>query len=115
LETGSNPMDIKFQLAQIITRLYNSQEDTLKAEDYYNIVFKKGAIPEEMPEISLHGESRTLLAILPHLIEEQFVPSISEFKRLINQGGVKLNGEKVLDIDLLLARLSAKTMDFINK
>ena len=102
LETGSNPRDIKFQLAQIITRLYNSQEDTLKAEDYYNIVFKKGAIPKDMPEIVLLGETETLLDIVPYLVEEQIVPSGSEFRRLVKQGGVKLNGEKVLDIDLIL-------------
>jgi len=102
LENGSNPKDVKLQLAHIITNLYHSNEDTLKAEDYFKVVFKEGAIPEDMPIILLPLEYESLLDVVPFLIEGQFVPSGSEFRRLVKQGGVQLNGEKVLDIDLIL-------------
>jgi tyrosyl-tRNA synthetase len=101
LESGSNPRDIKFQLAQIITGLYHSKEDTLKAMEYFNTVFKKGDIPEEMPELLIPAEVETLLDLAPLLIEGKFIASGSELRRLIQQGGVQLNGDKVLDIDLV--------------
>jgi tyrosyl-tRNA synthetase len=102
LDSGCNPRDIKFQLAQIITRLYHSKEDTLKAEEYYNTVFKEGAIPDKMDQIVLSEGTESLLDIVPLLITGRYVLSGSEFRRLVKQGGVQLNGEKVLDIDLIL-------------
>ncbi len=101
LESGRNPRDVKFQLAQIITGLYHSEEDSKKAVEYFNTVFKEGAIPENMPEIALPEESETLLDVVPLLIGGRFVSSGSELRRLVKQGGVQLNGEKVLDIDLI--------------
>lgn len=102
LEEGTNPRNIKFLLAQIITGLYHGKEEALKAEEYFNTVFKEGAIPENMAEIVLPDEAETLLDTVPLLITGQFIPSGSEFRRLVKQGGIQLNGDKVMDIDLIL-------------
>ncbi|MDF2588048.1 MAG: tyrosyl-tRNA synthetase [Anaerocolumna sp.] len=102
LENGCNPKDIKLQLAEIITDLYHSKEDTIKALDYFNKVFREGAIPENMDEIQIPEEVETLQGVIPLLIKNQLISSGSEFRRLVKQGGVQLNGEKILDIDLVL-------------
>jgi tyrosyl-tRNA synthetase len=102
LEAGSNPRDIKLFLAEIITGLYHSKEETKEAIQYFHTVFKEGAIPENMPELHLPKEVETLLDMIPYLVDMKMVPSNSEFRRLVKQGGVQLNGEKILDLDLLL-------------
>jgi len=47
-------------------------------------------------------EVETLQELMPYLVKENYVPSNSEFRRLIEQGGVSLNDEKIFDIDLVL-------------
>jgi tyrosyl-tRNA synthetase len=101
LETGNNPRDIKYLLAQTITGLYHSAAETIKAEEYFNLVYKEGGIPEDMLEIQLPVDSETLLDLVPLLLNRQFISSSSDLRRLVKQGGVQLNGEKVLDIDLI--------------
>lgn len=102
LESGRNPRDIKYRLAQIITGLYHGKEDTRQAEEYFNTVFKEGGVPEDIPVICLPEDAETLLDIVPFLIEMKFVGSGSELRRLVKQGGIQLNGDRVLDIDLIL-------------
>ncbi|MGB4661491.1 MAG: tyrosine--tRNA ligase [Mobilitalea sp.] len=102
MENGRNPRDCKLELAGIITNLYHSLEDTEKAEEYFHAVFQKGEIPEEMPEIVLPVSCRTLLEVIPFLVEQKIVPSGSEFRRLVMQGGVQMNSEKVEDIAMKL-------------
>ncbi len=101
LEDGGNPRDIKIYLAHSITELYHGSVGAEKAEEYFNTVYKDGGIPENIPEMSLPLGTETLLDLVPQLIKEQFIPSGSELRRLIKQGGVQLNGDKVLDVDLI--------------
>lgn len=101
LEDGGNPRDIKIYLAHSITELYHGSVEAEKAEEYFNTVYKDGGIPENIPEMSLPLGTETLLDLVPLLIKEQFIPSGSELRRLIKQGGVQLNGDKVLDVDLI--------------
>ncbi|ABX41148.1 tyrosine--tRNA ligase [Lachnoclostridium phytofermentans] len=102
MEQGKNPRDIKLILARIITNLYHGEEGAKAGEEYFEQVFKEGEIPEDMPVIKLEKEQDSLASVAGVLASEGLVPSASEFRRLIKQGGVQLNREKVLDIDCVL-------------
>ncbi|HBR03517.1 MAG TPA: tyrosine--tRNA ligase [Ruminiclostridium sp.] len=95
LDNGANPRDIKYLLAKTVTSLYHSQEDVQKAVEYYEAAFSKKAIPDNIPELLIEAGKETVLDIVPRLIEMGFVKSKSEFMRLVNQGGIQLNGEKL--------------------
>ena len=102
MEAGRNPRDIKLQLARTITELYHGKEGSVIGENYFETVFRDGQVPENMPELNLSKEMETLLDIVPLLLENKMVASGSDFRRLIKQGGVTLNGDKILDIDCVL-------------
>lgn len=97
LENGENPRDIKFELAKIITNLYHSQEELKEAIEFYNIAFSKKAIPDNIPSLNFTGSN--LRDILDDLLKERYIPSKKEFNRLLEQGGIQLNGEKIKDLD----------------
>ncbi|MEG0013516.1 MAG: tyrosine--tRNA ligase [Cellulosilyticaceae bacterium] len=101
LDAGKNPRDVKYELAQIITGLYHSQEDVNEAMKYYEEAFSKKAIPDNIPEMVIHRGQ--LVDIIPQLVEGGIISSSSEFRRLVQQGGVQNNGEKILDIKSPLA------------
>lgn len=98
LNKGENPRDIKLELARIITALYHSKEELEEAIDFYNTAFSKKEIPDNIPNLNFSGS--TLRDILDDLIKEKFVPSKKEFNRLLAQGGIKLNGEKIQDLEI---------------
>lgn len=98
LGNGENPRDIKFELAKIITNLYHSQEELKEAIEFYNTAFSKKAIPDNIPSLNFSGNN--LRDILNELLKEKYIPSKKEFNRLLEQGGVQLNGEKIKDLDI---------------
>ncbi|WP_349674300.1 tyrosine--tRNA ligase [Lacrimispora sp.] len=104
LENGVNPRDIKLQLAEIITGLYHKEEEVKNAISYYEMAFSKKAIPDDIPVLLLDLDNDTVNDSIPGLIELGFIKSKSEFIRLIRQGGVQINGEKmnVDEIDSVL-------------
>lgn len=102
MEQGKNPRDIKLILARIITNLYHGEEGAKAGEEYFEQVFKEGEIPEDMPVIKLDKDQDSLALVAGILANEGLVTSASEFRRLIKQGGVQLNREKVMDIDCIL-------------
>jgi len=93
---GTNPRDIKEQLAYEVVRLYHSEEDAKFARDEFRKVFREKGIPDEIPTYELKGKS---IWIVKLLVDSELVPSRSEARRLVSQGGVKINGETVRDID----------------
>lgn len=95
LDAGENPRDIKLLLAENITELYHGEEQADRAKEYFLSVFSGGQLPEEMPQICCGEKEQTLLDIVPRLIENRVVASGSEFRRLIRQGGVSMNGARV--------------------
>lgn len=100
LESGANPKDIKLRLAEIITGLYHTKEDVQKAISYYESAFAKKTIPDDIPEVFVQERAATLFDSVPQLIGMGFVKSKSEFLRLVKQGGVQFNGEKIAECDL---------------
>lgn len=100
LASGVNPRDIKFKLAKIITALYHTEEDVEKAINYYEIAFCKKSIPDDIPTLLIELEKDTVNDIIPQLIQIEFIKSKSEFYRLVKQGGVQVNGEKIAEDDM---------------
>lgn len=94
LENGTNPRDVKLRLAKTITQLYHGEDGVQKAVAFYEAAFAKKAIPDDIPTLTIHaGIAPEELTAL--LVSEGYVPSKSEFRRLLTQGGVQLNGEKL--------------------
>ena len=96
LESGNvNPRNIKLRLAYTITSEYKGKDAADKAqEEFINVVSNKG-IPQDIPSVKIDGDKN----ILDLLLELNFVQSKGEAKRLIQGGGVKLDGEKISDIN----------------
>lgn len=100
LSNGVNPRDIKFRLAKIITGLYHKEEELQKAISYYEMAFSKKSIPNDIPMLLLDIEKDTVKDIILKLIEMEYIKSKSEFIRLIKQGGIQINGEKIEEDEL---------------
>jgi len=99
VEQGRNPRDVKVMFAkEIVTRFHNKQ-DAETAVTNFESRFKHGALPENIPEICLHGENDEL-PITKILKQTGLTKSTTEALRMIEQKGVKLNGEKVSDKNL---------------
>lgn len=102
ISEGENPRNIKLLLAENITSLYHGTEGAAKAKEYFLSVFSAGKLPENMPHIVCLNGERTLLELVPHLIENGMISSGSEFRRLVKQGGITMNKERVTDVNILL-------------
>jgi tyrosyl-tRNA synthetase len=96
---GANPRDIKIKLAEEIITRYHSEAAAIKATENFINRFQKGAIPDEIPEVKLSIDDASI-AITNLLKNANLVSSTSEAMRMIKQGAVKIDGEKVLDKDL---------------
>lgn len=90
-----NPRDIKMKLAKEIVKLYHGDEAALAAEAHFKSVFQNNEIPEDIPAVDL----KTNENIIDIVVKSKLVSSKSEAKRLVLQGGIKINGEKVLDFE----------------
>ena len=93
-----NPRDIKMALAHMITEEYHGKEGADKAqEDFINVVSNKG-IPDDIESVKIEAEK----SILDLLVELSFVQSKGEAKRLIQGGGVKIDGEKISEMGFIV-------------
>ncbi|PVX39861.1 tyrosyl-tRNA synthetase [Pasteurella langaaensis DSM 22999] len=91
---GKNPRDVKILLAKEIIARFHSEADADAAEQEFINRFQKGAMPEEMPEFTFEGE----IGLANLLKEAGLVASTSEAIRSAQQGGVKIDGEKITDV-----------------
>ncbi len=97
--SGRNPREVKVAFAKEIVERFHSRGEAEKAEADFDARFRDGEVPQDMPEKTV---SET--AIVKVLKQADLVPSTSEAARMIEQGGVKINGEKVSDKNLSLRR-----------
>ena len=103
VRAGANPRDIKFLLAEeIISRFHNADAAESAKQDFITR-FTRGAMPDEMPEATLKLE-HDRIGIAALLKQVGLTSSTSESFRMIQQGAVKLDGEKVSDRGLELER-----------
>jgi tyrosyl-tRNA synthetase len=101
VEAGRNPRDIKVLLAQEIVTRFHSKQAAVDALAEFEARFQKGVLPDDMPDISVTSADG-FIAIANLLKQANLVASTSEALRMIDQGGVKLDGEKVSDKGLQL-------------
>jgi tyrosyl-tRNA synthetase len=98
---GRNPRDIKVGFAQEIVGRFHTQHAAERALADFEARFQKGAIPEDIPEVVINIAVPDL-PVAQMLKQAGLVASTSEAMRMIDQGGVKLDGEKVSDKGLIL-------------
>ena len=114
LNGGENPRDCKMLLARTITALYHTPEETRSAEEFFHQAFSQKGIPEDIPVLRIEADAVALREpahcskcrlgdLSPLLVQEGFVASGSEFRRLLAQGGVRVNMEKESSMDREIA------------
>jgi tyrosyl-tRNA synthetase len=94
VEAGRNPRDIKVKLAQEIVARFHSQKDAEAALADFEARFRHGALPDEIPEKIIQSPDSEI-ALVQLLKQTGLTASTSEALRMIEQGAVKLDGEKV--------------------
>ena len=100
-EEGLNPRDVKFNLAEELVTRFHSVAAGQQAQAAFIERFQKGALPEEVPEIDVQSRDGRL-PIANLLKESGLAASTSEALRLIQQGAVRIDGERVENRDLEL-------------
>ena len=96
IEDGENPRNIKFRLAEEIITRFHDKDQALKAQQNFIDRFAKNQIPDEMDEFSFSKG----IKVANLLKDSNLVSSTSEAFRMIKQGAVKVDGEKLTDKDL---------------
>ena len=96
---GENPRDVKFKLALEIVARFHSVAEAKSAQDEFINRFRKGEMPDEIAEVSLQAEAGTI-PIANLLKNAGLTQSTSDALRMIRQGAVKIDGEKVEDTKL---------------
>jgi tyrosyl-tRNA synthetase len=98
---GENPRDIKFLLCEEIVERFHDRKAAQMARETFIARFRGGAMPDDIPEITLVGDEQGI-GIANALTQCGLTSSNSEAFRMIKQGGVRIDGEKVSDRSLFL-------------
>ena len=93
---GENPRDVKVRLAREVVARFHSPTAAEHAHHAFVARFQQGAVPEDVPDITLHAPAGGI-ALANVLRDAGLVDSTSEALRLIQQGGVRIDGERVAD------------------
>lgn len=101
---GENPKNIKLELAREITNLYHSVDETKAAEEFFVQAFTNKDIPDDIDELKIEQEAILLRDIIHNLVDMQLVASASELRRMIEQGGVRVNNEKIDSIGKIVKK-----------
>ncbi len=102
VETGRNPRDVKFLLANEIVERFHDSDAANKAHEEFVSRFQRGAMPSEMPEHTITASEPDGQPLVPLLKEIGLVPSTSEALRMLKQQAVRVDGERVEDRELKL-------------
>ena len=93
-----NPRDMKMDLAREIVSLYHTAEEVDQAEERFKMIFQMGQKPKDIDTINTEKENFDLIQIV---VDKGLVSSKSEFRRLLAQGGVKINDKKITKEEFL--------------
>src|SRR5687767_10391762 len=95
VENGRNPRDVKVEFAKEIVARFHDARAAQRAEEEFESRFRHGAAPEQMPEVTVQVRGS---ATIPQILKQAgLVPSVAEAQRLIEQGGVRLDGKPLSD------------------
>ncbi|MFD2670232.1 tyrosine--tRNA ligase [Marinicrinis sediminis] len=106
LESGAvHPRDAKMKLAYTFVRMYHGEAAAEAAEGHFKTVFQKGALPDDLPVVELSSEllEEGQIGLINLLVALGLQSSNGEARRSIQQGAVKLNGEKETDVQAVIA------------
>lgn len=95
----NNPRDFKLELAYEITKIVHGEKEAKEAKNYFVSTFSKREMPEKINELKVEGEK---IAVTEFLVLAGLATSKSDARRKIEQGGVELNGKKIIDWQLML-------------
>lgn len=99
IENGENPRNIKMDLAFEITALYHGQDEARKAQEYFETVYQKEEIPEDVEVIEVNMVSGSEgVNLIDAIAKTGDFKSRSDIRRIFTQKGAKINGEMVDDI-----------------
>ena len=102
LENGENPRDIKMELAKEITTLYHGKELAEKAEETFKTAFQKKVAPDDIPVLKFDSTNQNNgVALIDALMLSGKYKSKSEIRRLMQQGAIRINGERITDASLI--------------
>jgi len=103
-----DPMEWKLELARRITARWHGAEGAREGEEHFTRVVRRHEAPDEMPELAFTPENGTVY--LPALLQAGAGNSVSHWRRQIDQGGVRLNGDPVRDYEVDAATLGGATL-----
>jgi tyrosyl-tRNA synthetase len=99
---SGDPLEAKLELARFIVTRSHGEEAARQAEEHFTRVVREGRAPEDVPEVALPAEDPVHL---PRVLSRELAMTTSQVRRLIDQGGVRLNGEAVTELDVPADRL----------
>ena len=103
MNAGKNPRDIKFVLADELVDRFHKLGDGKDCKNTFLNRFQKGQIPDDIETVEIDIQSDSIL-LVNLLKEAAMIASVSEGNRLVNQGGIKINSEKVEDVKLEISK-----------
>ncbi len=107
-ESGErNPRDVKAELAKLIIKDFHSEEGARRAEEEFNLIFKQKQAPEEVEERTVSSQTWKLPRLL---VEAGLAPSMAEARRLIEQGGVHVDSERIARADYELTTSAERSL-----
>lgn len=100
-----HPRDAKMMLAHRLVAMYHGEEAAVQAQEHFQTVFQQGALPDDIPVVTVEQSSleNGSIWVVPLLVSLDLCSSNGDARRMIQQGAVKLNGERVDDEQLQVA------------
>jgi tyrosyl-tRNA synthetase len=99
---SGDPLEAKLELARFVVTRSHGEGAARRAEEHFTRVVREGRAPEDVPEVALPAEDPVHL---PRVLSRELGMTTSQARRLIDQGGVRLDGEPVTELDLAAERL----------
>ena len=99
-ELTQNPRDLKRQLARMVVEIYHDKDEAIKAEKSFDKLFIKKDVPDEMPECLITSPAK----VIDLITDNALVGSRGDAKRLIKQGAVSIDGNKVDDLNFEVSK-----------
>lgn len=96
-----NPRDLKRRLARELVTLYFNEQAARNAEEEFDKIFVQKEVPEKIEEFAIHGEDGKI-PIVELLTTTRMASSNSDARRLIQQGGVSIDGQKITDVNTMI-------------
>lgn len=100
MKNGENPRDIKNILAKELVKNYHSEKDAILAEEEFRRVFSSKGVPDDIKTIEISSDNTNILNVISICMP---LESKSNLKRLISQGSVSLDNEKITDINFIVS------------